>query len=153
MERFAENPELVGQLRESFWKSGLMVSKVVAGQEEAGNKFADYFDTQEKLKDLPSHRILALFRGRKEGFLTINIEMDEELPKPGTPSLMEYKIARHFAIDNKGRAADKWLQEVVKWTWKIKVKTSLDMDLKNVYEKKQMNPLLMSLVIISMIYY
>jgi len=136
MERFAENPELVGQLRESFWKSGLMVSKVVAGQEEAGNKFADYFDTQEKLKDLPSHRILALFRGRKEGFLTINIEMDEELPKPGTPSLMEYKIARHFAIDNKGRAADKWLQEVVKWTWKIKVKTSLDMDLKKRLREK-----------------
>ncbi len=136
MERFAENPELVGQLRESFWKSGLMVSKVVTGQEEAGNKFADYFDTQEKLKDLPSHRILALFRGRKEGFLTINIEMDEEPPKPGIPSLMEYKIARHFAIEDKGRAADKWLQEVVKWTWKIKVKTSLDMDLKKRLREK-----------------
>jgi len=136
MERFAENPELVGQMRESLWKNGLMISKVVAGQEEAGNKFADYFDTQEKLENLPSHRILALFRGRKEGFLTINTEIDEELPRPGIPSLMEYKIARHFAIEDRGRAADKWLQEVVKWTWKIKLKTSLDMDLKKRLREK-----------------
>ncbi|MCU7817523.1 MAG: RNA-binding transcriptional accessory protein [gamma proteobacterium symbiont of Lucinoma myriamae] len=132
MERFAENPELIGDLRESLWKNGLMVSKVVAGQEEAGSKFSDYFDTQEKLEDMPSHRILALFRGRKEGYLTINSELDDDLTKanPQALSLMEHKIAHFFGIEDQGRPADKWLQEVVKWTWKIKVKTSLDMDLK-----------------------
>lgn len=132
MERFAENPELIGDLRESLWKNGLMVSKVVAGQEEAGSKFSDYFDTQEKLEDMPSHRILALFRGRKEGYLTINSELDDDLAKanPQALSLMEHKIAHFFGIEDQGRPADKWLQEVVKWTWKIKVKTSLDMDLK-----------------------
>ena len=136
MERFAENPELVGQLRENLWNNGLMVSKVVAGQEEAGSKFSDYFASKEKLEDMPSHRILALFRGRKEGYLTINTELDEEPVNAGTLSMMEYKIARHFGIEDQGRAADKWLQEVVKWTWKIKVKTSLDMDLKKRLREK-----------------
>lgn len=136
MERFAENPELTGQLREYLWDNGVMVSKVVEGQEEAGNKFSDYFDASEKLKEMPSHRILALFRGRKEGFLTINAELDDDnqtVPRSLSPlklSTMEYIIARHFGIEEQGRAADKWLLEVVKWTWRIKVKTSLDMDLK-----------------------
>ncbi len=136
MERFAENPELVGNLRENLWNNGIMLSKVVAGQEEAGNKFSDYFASQEKLEDIPSHRILALFRGRKEGYLTINTELDEAPVASGALSMMEYKIARHFGIENQGRAADKWLQEVVKWTWKIKVKTSLDMDLKKRLREK-----------------
>ena len=140
MERFAEDPELIGLLRESLWKNGLMVSKVVSGQEEAGNKFSDYFDTQEKLDEMPSHRILALFRGRKEGYLTINTELDETQSKqpvtPGALSVMEHKIAHFFALHDQGRAADKWLQEVVKWTWKIKVKTSLDMDLKKRLREK-----------------
>ncbi len=133
MERFAENAELVGQLRENLWDNGLMVSKVVAGQEDAGSKFSDYFDASEKLEEMPSHRILALFRGRKEGFLTINTELNEEIAvdtKLQALSSMERKIAHHFGIQDKGRPADKWLLEVVKWTWKIKVKTSLDMDLK-----------------------
>ncbi len=131
MERFAENPELVGELRETLWEQGLLVSKVVEGKEEAGNKYSDYFDASEKLEEMPSHRILALFRGRKEGYLTINTELsDDQQSKSGDLSLMERKIARHFGIDEQGRAADKWLQEVVKWTWRIKVKTSLDMDLK-----------------------
>ncbi|MCU7952504.1 MAG: RNA-binding transcriptional accessory protein, partial [gamma proteobacterium symbiont of Bathyaustriella thionipta] len=133
MERFAENPELIGQLRESLWNNGLMVSRVVAGQEEAGGKFSDYFDAQEKLDEMPSHRILAMFRGRKEGYLTINTELDKQFIQAAgsqSLSLMEYKIAHFFGIEDENRAADKWLQEVVKWTWKIKVKTSLDMDLK-----------------------
>lgn len=131
MERFAENPELIGDLRESLWKNALMVSKVLAGQEEAGSKFSDYFDTEEKLEDIPAHRILALFRGRKEGYLTINSKLDDlAKANPQALSLMEHKIAHFFGIEDQGRPADKWLQEVVKWTWKIKVKTSLDMDLK-----------------------
>ncbi|MCW8931868.1 MAG: RNA-binding transcriptional accessory protein, partial [Gammaproteobacteria bacterium] len=131
MERFAENPELIGRLRETLWDNGLMVSKVIEGQEEAGSKFSDYFDASEKLQEMPSHRILALFRGRKEGFLSINTELDEEQQSlPTGLSTMEHKIAHHFGIEDQGLAADKWLQEVVKWTWRIKVKTSLDMDLK-----------------------
>ncbi|RKZ94141.1 MAG: RNA-binding transcriptional accessory protein [Gammaproteobacteria bacterium] len=140
MERFAEDPELIGQLRESLWKNGLMVSRVVAGQEEAGSKFSDYFEAQEKLEEIPSHRILALFRGRKEGYLTINTELEEtqsnQAVTPGSLSMMEHKIAHFFTIHDQGRAADKWLQEVVKWTWKIKVKTSLDMDLKKRLREK-----------------
>lgn len=136
MERFAENPELIGQLREYFWDNGLMVSKVVAGQETAGSKFSDYFDASEKLQDMPSHRILALFRGRKEGFLTINSELPEDCNEKSSLSTMEYKIARHFAIEDQGRAADKWLLDVIKWTWRIKVKTSLDMDLKKRLREK-----------------
>ena len=140
MERFAEDPELIGQLRESLWKNGLMVSRVVAGQEEAGSKFSDYFEAQEKLEEIPSHRILALFRGRKEGYLTINTELEEtqsnQAVASGSLSMMEHKIAHFFAIQDQGRAADKWLQEVVKWTWKIKVKTSLDMDLKKRLREK-----------------
>lgn len=136
MERFAENPELIAQLREYLWQEGLMVSKVVAGQEEAGNKFSDYFDAREKLENMPSHRILALFRGRKEGYLAINTELEEEPAGADNLSIMEYKIAHYFAIKNQARAADKWLQEVVKWTWKIKVKTSLDMDLKKRLREK-----------------
>ena len=141
MERFAENPELVGQLRENLWENGLLVSRVVEGQEEAGNKFSDYFDASEKLEKMPSHRILALFRGRKEGFLTINTELSDaqqtaphSASKSGSSrqalSIMEHKIAHHFGIEDQGRAADTWLLEAVKWTWRIKIKTSLDMDLK-----------------------
>ena len=130
MERFAEHAELVGQLREYLWDNGVMLSKVVAGQEEAGNKFSDYFDAKENLNKMPSHRILALFRGRKEGFLSISTELEEAELTPGQLSTMEHKIAQCFAIENQHRAADKWLLEVVKWTWRIKVKTSLDMDIK-----------------------
>lgn len=131
MERFAENPELIGRLRENLWENGSMVSKVVEGQEEAGNKFSDYFDASEKLEDMPSHRILALFRGRKEGYLTINTELKtDQTEDPLELSTMERHIAHQFGIKDQGRAADKWLTEVVKWTWRIKVKASLDMDLK-----------------------
>lgn len=130
MERFAENPELIGQCREYLWDNGLMVSKVVSGQEEAGNKFSDYFDSQENLNKMPSHRILALFRGRKEGFLTINTVIEEAELKSGQLSIMEHKIAQYFSLEDHKRAADSWLMEVVKWTWRIKVKTALDMDIK-----------------------
>ncbi len=129
MERFAEAPELVGKLREYLWENALMVSKVIAGKEEEGSKYSDYFASSEKLEQIPSHRILALFRGRKEGFLSISTELDEE-PAPGSLSTMEYNIARFFNIEDQGRAADQWLLEAVRWTWKIKLKTTLDMDLK-----------------------
>lgn len=136
MERFAENPELIGHLREYFWENGVLVSSVVEGQEEAGNKFSDYFDAREKLQNIPSHRILALFRGRKEGFLTVNTEIDEKLSDPRTLSTMEYKIAKKFHVQDKGRAADNWLLEAVKWSWRIKIRTSLDMDLKKRLREK-----------------
>lgn len=136
MERFAEAPDLIGHLREYFWENGVMVSKVVEGQEEAGRKFSDYFDARERFQTMPSHRILALFRGRKEGFLTINSEMLDTQRDTQALSTMEYKIARHFAIEDQGRAADKWLLEAVKWTWRIKVRTSLDMDLKKCLREK-----------------
>jgi uncharacterized protein len=130
MEQFAEDAELIGKLREYLWENGIISSKVVAGQEAAGVKFSDYYDAREKVNQVPSHRALALFRGRKEGYLTIVIEVDEEKPDPRSLSTMEHMLAQYFSIGDKKRAADQWLLEVVKWTWRVKVKTSLDMDLK-----------------------
>ncbi len=130
MEQFAEDAELIGHLREYLWENGVIISKVVAGQDTAGEKFADYFDAREQLRQVPSHRALALFRGRKEGYLTITIDINEEKPEPGQLSIMEHMLAQHFSIENQNRAADAWLLEVVKWTWRVKVKTTLDMDLK-----------------------
>lgn len=130
MEQFAEDAELIGQLRDYLWDNGFIISKVVAGQEAAGEKFSDYFAAREKVKQVPSHRALALFRGRKEGYLTIAIEIDEEKPQPRSLSSMEHMLAQHFLIADKNRAADQWLLEVIKWTWRVKVKTALDMDLK-----------------------
>jgi len=133
MEEFAEDPELVGGLRDYLWQQGKLESKVITGKEEEGAKFADYFDFAEEIKKIPSHRGLAMFRGRNEGILALNLILDEDkdLP-PGQPSVCERKIAAHFNIEDKGRPADAWLKDTVRWTWKVKLYTHLDMELKKV---------------------
>lgn len=133
MEEFAEDAELVGRLREFLWDDALLRSEVVAGKEQEGAKFADYFDYSEPLKQVPSHRALAFFRGRKEGVLnlTVVIPQDEaEGRKPTDPSVCEGMIAQHFGIRNEGRPADTWLRETVRWAWRVKILTHLDTDLK-----------------------
>ncbi|HKM16052.1 MAG TPA: Tex family protein [Marinospirillum sp.] len=127
MERFSEDPELSGRLRDSLWQDGLLSSRVIAGQENAGAKFRDYFEHDENLAKTPSHRALAMFRGRNEGFLSLSIKLVGEDAMKSHPS--EAVIAEHFGIKDTGRAADKWLNEVVRWTWKVKLYTRLETEL------------------------
>jgi uncharacterized protein len=126
MERFAENAELIGQLRRFLWGNAELASTVIKGKESEGAKFSDYFDRSEALKTIPSHRALALFRGRKEGVLSVNIITGEEAPHP---SPCEAIVASCYNIKGQDRPADKWLNEVVRWTWRIKLYTHLETDL------------------------
>jgi uncharacterized protein len=127
METFAEDAELVGGLRQLLWDRGEWKSTVVPGKEEAGVKFSDYFDASEAVRNMPSHRILALLRGRKEGFLRLAVVLPDETGAGG-PTLPERRIAARAGIENKGRAADGWLTETVRWTWKVKMLGSLEAD-------------------------
>jgi uncharacterized protein len=132
MEQFAEEAELVGKLRDYLWAHGVLASKLVKGKEQEGAKFADYFDFAESLNTIPSHRALALFRGRKEGFLNLELFLPEDaVLKPGEPGAAERMIAAQMEIRDAGRAADRWLREVVRWAWKVKIFTHLDTDLKS----------------------
>jgi uncharacterized protein len=135
MERFAENAELSGSLRSYLWEEGVMQSRVVEGKEEEAAKFRDYFDYDEPLKKIPSHRALAVFRGRKEGFLQGTLATPaavanaDKTRAEASPERAELMIAGTFGIEDQGRPADRWLAEVVKWTWKIKLHTRLELDL------------------------
>ncbi|BBM01451.1 Tex family protein [Microbulbifer sp. GL-2] len=130
MERFAEDAELLGRLRDFLKRDGQVKSKLLDGKEEEGAKFRDYFEYAEDWSRVPSHRALAIFRGRNEGILAISVGLPEEegaSPTSGHPC--ETMIARHFDISDEGRPADKWLGEVVRWTWRIKLLTALETDL------------------------
>ncbi|GAB2179378.1 Tex family protein [Dongia sp. agr-C8] len=128
MERFAENADLVGSLRDFVWSHAKLTSKLVEGKAEAGAKFSDYFDASEPIAKIPSHRALALFRGRNEEFLTLSLVLDEE-PKGKELGPCERTIATRFGIIDKNRPADAWLQEVVRWTWRVKLKLQIDVEL------------------------
>ncbi|WP_327119940.1 RNA-binding transcriptional accessory protein [Nocardia sp. NBC_01730] len=128
VERFAEDADLVGELRELMWNRGQVTSTVRAGKEEAGAKFADYFEFSEPFTKLPSHRILALLRGEKEEVLTLHLEPDTEEPEPGARTVYEGRIAVRFGIADKGRSADSWLLDTVRWAWRTKLQVSLGID-------------------------
>ncbi|WP_194834942.1 Tex family protein [Nocardia sp. XZ_19_369] len=128
VERFAEDADLVGELRELMWNRGQVRSTVRAGKEEAGAKFADYFEFNEPFTKLPSHRILALLRGEKEDVLSLHLEPDTEELEPGERSIYEGRIAVKFGIADKGRAADTWLLDTVRWAWRTKLQVSLGID-------------------------
>ncbi|WP_306607497.1 Tex family protein [Azonexus sp.] len=134
MEKFAEDAQLLQTLREYLKEHGLLRSTVIEGKELEGAKFRDWFDFAESIVDMPSHRALALLRGRNEGFLNVTLVLDSELNedavKPG-PSPCEQRIAVRFGIKAQNRPADKWLQDTVRWTWKIKVYTHLELELVN----------------------
>ena len=132
MERFAEDATLVQALREYLQDHGVVESKVIAGKEQEGEKFADYFDYSEPIKAIPSHRALALFRGRREQMLMVSLRLDseEEKPKWDAPhNPCENRIANHFKIKNEGRPADAWLADTVRWTWRIKCSLHLESEL------------------------
>jgi uncharacterized protein len=113
METFAEDPELVGGLRQTVWDRGEWRATVVPGKEEEGVKFSDYFNATERLKLIPSHRVLALFRGRTEGFLRLTLALPEADGAPGADDPLR-RIAARAGIEDKGRPADPWLAETVR---------------------------------------
>src|SRR6185369_8512572 len=136
VERFSENADLIGGLRELMWTRGRLVSKMREGKETDGAKFADYFDFAEPFTRLPSHRILAMFRGEKEEMLDLTFD-----PEPGEPaaalddsaagrSTYEGRIAAAFGIANQGRPADKWLNDTVRWSWRTRILVYLGADLR-----------------------
>ncbi|MCG2585129.1 Tex family protein [Massilia sp. TS11] len=132
MERFAEDASLLQQLRDYVNEHGVVTSKVIAGKEDEGEKFADYFDYSEALASVPSHRALALLRGRREGVLEVALRLDteEEKPKWDAPhNPCEARIAKQFGISAQGRAADKWLLDTVRWTWRVKSFMHLESEL------------------------
>ncbi|MER5965738.1 Tex family protein [Streptomyces sp. NPDC002057] len=128
-ETFSEDADLIGELRERMWGRGRLVAKVRDGQEEAGAKFADYFDFTEPFTALPSHRVLALLRGEKEDVLSLDLEPEEPSETPG-PSSYEGVVAGRFGVADRGRPGDKWLQDTVRWAWRTRILVHLGIDLR-----------------------
>ena len=121
MERFSLAADLLAELRHLGWQDAQWQTQVVDGKEQVGVKFQDYFEFQEALKTIPSHRALAILRGRNEGILQASIlwSKHEHLP-------YESRVASYWNIKDEGRAADKWLNEVVRWTWRVKLASQLE---------------------------
>lgn len=128
MEKFSEEAELLGSLRDFLWEEGRMSSRAVAGKEQEGAKFRDYFEHDEPISKVPSHRALAIFRGRNKGFLqaAITVEGAEDRTQAHP---CESMVASFWSIKNEGRSADKWLGEVVRWTWRVKLLPHLEAEL------------------------
>ncbi|BDC84858.1 transcription accessory protein [Aeromonas caviae] len=125
MERFAEQADLLEKLRDYLWQNATLRARVVAGKEQEGAKFKDYFEHDEPLHKAPSHRVLAMLRGRNEGILNLALVTGED---EGT-SPCEGIIAHHLRLNLQHRPADKWLQGVVSWTWKIKLSLQMETEL------------------------
>jgi uncharacterized protein len=133
VERFGEDADLIGGLREEMWTRGRLSARVREGKQAEGAKFADYFDFAEPFTKMPSHRILAMFRGEKEEVLDLVFEPDEPASAPAPqagPSLYEQRIARRFNIADRGRPADKWLNDTVRWAWRTRIQAHLGVDLR-----------------------
>ena len=129
MERFAEDAGLLAKVRDYLSKNALIVSKVIEGKEAEGAKFQDYFDHQELLKNVPSHRALAMFRGRNEGILQLSLNDDPEAEEGSRQSYCEEIIRDYLGVRFTGQPADKWREQVIAWTWKIKVALHLETEL------------------------
>ena len=129
MERFAEDAGLLAKVRDYLSKNALIVSKVIESKEAEGAKFQDYFDHQELLKNVPSHRALAMFRGRNEGILQLSLNADPEAEEGSRQSYCEEIIRDYLGVRFTGQPADKWREQVIAWTWKIKVALHLETEL------------------------
>jgi uncharacterized protein len=138
VERFAEDADLIGTLRETMWSNGQMGATVREGKKAEGEKFKDYFEFSEPLHKLPSHRILALFRGEKEEILELQLQPEAKADakaetKPAAaavPSSYELKIMQRFGITDRGRPGDRWLAETARWAWRTKIQVHLNIDLR-----------------------
>ncbi len=127
MERFAEDADLLGKLRTMLKQEGLLSARVIEGKQREAAKFRDYFEHDEPFCKVPSHRALAMLRGRNEGLLSLSLTLpnvDQEAVHPG-----EVRVANHWQLHQQGRAADQWLAEVVRWTWRVKLLPHLETDL------------------------
>jgi uncharacterized protein len=116
-----------------MWERGRLVSKVREGKEEAGAKFADYFDFAEPLTRIPSHRALAMFRGEKEEMLDLVFDPEPEDAEPGAPAVRsgyEVRIAQRFGLEDLGRPADRWLLDTARWAWRTRILIRLGVDLR-----------------------
>ncbi|WP_199239494.1 Tex family protein [Streptomyces sp. ICBB 8177] len=129
VERFGEDADLIGELRERMWSDGRLAARVREGKEEAGAKFSDYFDFAEPFTKLPSHRILAMFRGEKEEVLDLALEPEADPTQEG-PTRYERTIAARYGIADRGRPADAWLRETVRWAWRTRILVHLGIDLR-----------------------
>ena len=129
-ERFDEDADLKGALREEMWSQGWMTSAVRRGKKTEGEKFKDYFEFREPLNKLPSHRILALFRGEKEEILNLEINPEAQPQAAGVSSSYELKIMHRFGISQGGRPGDNWLAETARWAWRTKIQVHLNIDLR-----------------------
>ncbi|WP_260513962.1 Tex family protein [Serratia fonticola] len=129
MERFAEDATLLAKVRDYLWKNAHLVSKVVEGKEEEGAKFRDYFDHHEPIAQVPSHRALAMFRGRNEGVLQLALNADPQFEETPRESQGELIITNHLNLRLNNAPADAWRKSVVNWTWRIKVLLHLETEL------------------------
>ncbi len=132
MERFSEDAVLLAKLREFFREHGVLVSHVTEGAEQEGVRFSDYFDYEEPVSKIASHRVLAILRGRREEVLSVRIRLDSEAERPQWDDPFnpcETRIAAHFGISDKGRPSDKWLRETVRWAWRIRILSHLETEL------------------------
>ena len=131
VERFAEDADLVGELRELMWQTGVLRTAVRDGKEAAGAKFADYFEFSEPFTSLPSHRVLAVLRGEREEILSVTLDADPEAAdRPAGPGPYEQRIAARFGISDQGRPADRWLTDTVRWAWRTKLFVGLSLDVR-----------------------
>jgi protein Tex len=134
VERFAEDADLIGTLRERMWSRGQLIAKVREGKEDEGKKYSDYFDFAEPFGRLKGHRILAMFRAEKEEVLDLTLDPSDDGAgdgaAPGTPSDYEQPVAERFAIEDLGRPADRWLLDTVHWAWRTRILVHLGIDLR-----------------------
>jgi uncharacterized protein len=138
VERFAEDADLIGQLRERMWSRGILVAKVREGKAEDGKKYSDYFDFAEPFGKLKAHRVLAMFRAEKEEVLDLTLDPSDEGFEPpvsgstgsGLSSSYEQPIAEAFGIEDQGRPADRWLSDTVRWAWRTRILVHLGIDLR-----------------------
>ncbi|MGE4681646.1 Tex family protein [Yersinia enterocolitica] len=129
MERFAEDATLLAKVRQYLWKNAHLVAKVVEGKEQEGAKFRDYFDHHEPIAQVPSHRALAMFRGRNEGVLQLALNPDLQFDEPPRESQGEQIIINHLDLRLNNAPADNWRKAVINWTWRIKVLMHLETEL------------------------
>ncbi len=129
MERIAEDANLLEKIRQHLNRNAEIVSRVIEGKEQAGEKFKDYFDHREPISKAPSHRALAMLRGRNEGFLTLTLNADPELEESARQSYCETLIAEHYGIHLSQATADAWRKQVISWAWKIKISMHMEPEL------------------------
>ncbi|BFU61095.1 MULTISPECIES: Tex family protein [Rodentibacter] len=136
MERFAEDAQLLAKVRQYLQQNAQIEARLIEGKEQEGAKFQDYFDHKELLKNVPSHRALAMFRGRNEGILQLTLNADPDAEESVRRSYCEEIIREHLGIHFSGQPADKWREQVISWTWKIKVSLHLETELMGALREK-----------------